>query len=312
MRCPYLKDARAKYCRVSAFKKMIVQTPGQTEPERCSTPSYLDCSVARHHGELLPLQSFCPYLQESPVQYCSAASLTKFIPYSAAQLSPCGGESHRYCEFYLGIDSEDRAAAPQESAPVVMQAEQKDFIEGVEIPRRLAYSANHMWLDITEDGSCHIGFDAFLVKVFGGFDKLSFVTIKGIDNPAVALTVLGIDLRMVFPNRMLVTRTNGQLRAKPEKLPAAPYTLGWLFEGADVQPGEVRAGLIQGAETHLWIQREMHRLSEFVQSRLFSYPQRERRKLLKAGLGEGLMRRLRREDIICLFDEFFAPQAGRR
>jgi glycine cleavage system H lipoate-binding protein len=313
MRCPYLKDARVKYCRVSAFKKMIVQTPGQAEEERCSTPGYLDCSVAKQHGGLLPLQSCCPYLQESPAQYCSAAPLTKFIPYSEAQLSRCSGESYRYCEFYLSGCGE-RPGVP--SPPAVPQAApegvQEDSVEGIEVPQRLAYSANHMWLEVTEDGSCHVGVDAFLARVFGCLDKLSFATGKGVDNPSVVLTVRGMDFHVVFPNRMLVTRTNGHLRVKPEKLASAPYTLGWLFEGTDPEPGEASAGLIAGAQIRPWMTREVHRLSEFVQGRLFSLSQRERRKVLKAGLRADLIRHLHREDVICLFNEFFAPQADRR
>jgi glycine cleavage system H lipoate-binding protein len=241
--------------------------------------------------------------------------LTKFIPYSEAELSRCGGESYRYCDFYLS-GYEEHPAAPSPAPVGVPQAGvggiEEDSVEGVEVPQRLVYSANHMWLDVTEDRSCHVGVDAFLARVFGCLDKLSFATVKGIHNPTVVLTVRGMDFHVAFPNRMLVTKTNGRLRAKPEKLATAPYTLGWLFEGTDVEPGEAKAGLIQGDHIRPWMQREMHRLAEFVQGRLFSLSQRERRKVLKAGLGADLIRHLRREDIISLFNEFFAPQADRR
>jgi glycine cleavage system H lipoate-binding protein len=317
MRCPYLKDASVKYCRVSAFKKMILQVPGQAEQERCSTPGFVDCTMAQKQGGLLPFHSSCPYLQESPAQYCSAAPLTRFIPYRENHLSPCGGEGHRYCEFFLGIDSEDQPVLSKQTASEAIQAgadgRQEDFVEGMEFPRRLAYSTNHMWLDIAAEGSCHIGVDALLPKVFGGFEKLNFMTVKGVSNPSVVLTVQGIDLPMIFPNRMLITRTNEHLRAKPEKLASAPYTLGWLFEGSDMQPGKAGAGLMHGMETRLWIHQEVGRISEFVQSRLLrSLSPRERRKVLKTGLGGDLMRRLCREEIVCLFEEFFAHQADRK
>jgi glycine cleavage system H lipoate-binding protein len=268
----------------------------------------------KQHGGLLPLQSCCPFLQESPAQYCSAASLTKFIPYSQALLSPCGGENHRYCEVYLGLDAGDHAAAMMvfEPIPVHAGAERgaEDMIEGIETPRRLAYSAQHMWLDIAADGSCHIGVDAFLARVLGEIDMLSFPMLKGVDNPAVTLTVRGNDLRMIFPNRMLVTRTNGQLRAKPAKLLSAPYTLGWMFEGTDLEPGEVRSGLIQGADIRPWMRREVQRISEFARARLLrSLPQKERQKVLKTELSGELMRHLGREEIGSLFREFFAPPA---
>ena len=100
MRCPYLKDARVKYCRVSAFKKMIERTPRQADHEKCSSEDYAACEVARQHGVAGDIQSRCPYLEESQAQYCAAASVTKFIPYSEAGLSRCGGEGYRSCELY--------------------------------------------------------------------------------------------------------------------------------------------------------------------------------------------------------------------
>jgi glycine cleavage system H lipoate-binding protein len=316
MRCPYLKDARVKFCRASAFKKMIVQNPGQTEQEKCTTSSYLDCSVIKQQGGGYPLQSQCPNLQESTAQYCSAAPVNKLIPYSESQLSPCIGESHRYCEFYLGPGPGDRAAEPLTSslpAPQsVAEAMAVDRVETIEVQEGLAYSANHMWLDMADDGICHIGVDAFLVRVLGCVEKLNFLSVKGVDRPTVALTVRGMDLHMVFPNRMLITRLNRALCSRPEKLATAPYSLGWLFEGKDLESGQVRAGLPQGEEARLWMRRELERLNGFVQNRIFSLPQRERRKALSCRTGPEQCRYLRRGDLIELFNEFFAPQADRR
>jgi glycine cleavage system H lipoate-binding protein len=316
MRCPYLKDARVKFCRASAFKKMIVQNPGQTEQERCATSGYVDCSVVKQQGGGYPLQSQCPNLQESTAQYCSAAPVNKLIPYSESQLSPCIGESHRYCEFYLGPGYGDRAAEPVSSAftstQPVAEAAADGRVETIEVQEGLAYSANHMWLDIADDGICHIGVDAFLVRVLGSLDKLNYLSIKGVDRPAVALTVRGMDLHVVFPNRMQITRCNRALCSLPEKLTKAPYSLGWLFEGKDLEAGQVRAGLMQGEEAHLWMKREIERLIGFVQNRIFSLPQRDRRKALSCRTGPEQCRYLRREDLIGLFNEFFAPQVDRR
>ncbi len=100
MRCPYLIDTRVKYCRVSEFKKMILLGSEPSGPEKCSTPGYLECDVARQHGVMLPVQACCPHLQEAPAQYCAAAPMIKFIPRSGEQLSSCVGESYRACEYY--------------------------------------------------------------------------------------------------------------------------------------------------------------------------------------------------------------------
>ena len=101
MRCPHLKETTVKYCRVSAFKKMIAQTPGQADREKCSSEDYAACPVARQHGTTVATESRCPFLQESQAQFCSVAPVTKFIPYSEAGLSRCGSGGHEDCELYL-------------------------------------------------------------------------------------------------------------------------------------------------------------------------------------------------------------------
>jgi hypothetical protein len=101
MRCPYLKDTKVKYCRVSAIKKMIAQTAMQADQEKCSSEDYAGCAVARQHGTTMATESRCPFLEESQAQFCAAASVTKFILYSDSGLSRCGSESHKTCELFL-------------------------------------------------------------------------------------------------------------------------------------------------------------------------------------------------------------------
>lgn len=101
MRCPHLKETTVKYCRISAFKKMIAQTPGQADYEKCSSEDYAACPMARQHGTTMATESRCPYLQESQAQYCSVAPVTKFIPHSNTGPSRCGGGGHQTCELYL-------------------------------------------------------------------------------------------------------------------------------------------------------------------------------------------------------------------
>jgi len=101
MQCPHLKETTVKYCRVSGFKKMIAQIPGQVDREKCLSEEYAACPVARQHGTTMATESRCPFLQESQAQYCSIAPVTKFIPYSSAGLSRCGGVDHQACELYL-------------------------------------------------------------------------------------------------------------------------------------------------------------------------------------------------------------------
>ena len=104
------------------------------------------------------------------------------------------------------------------------------------MPDWLRYSANHMWLDVTDDGVCHAGIDAFLSRALGQVERISYVWQKGHHRPTAVLTAGGVDLEIVFPNPLLLTNCNLYLRADPARLTAEPYTGGWLFEGVP-EPG---------------------------------------------------------------------------
>ena len=103
MRCPFLREAQVKFCCASEFKKMIVRSQGDESNEICSSSAYAACPSVKQRHEELPSQAHCPFLQESLVQYCSGASVVKYVPYSDPSLSRCGTSSHRYCELFLMI-----------------------------------------------------------------------------------------------------------------------------------------------------------------------------------------------------------------
>ena len=90
-----------KYCRLSAVRKMIAQTPMQADEEKCSTEDYAACALARQHRATFAAESRCPFLEEARAQFCAAAPVTKFILTSDAVLSECGSESHQTCKLYL-------------------------------------------------------------------------------------------------------------------------------------------------------------------------------------------------------------------
>ncbi len=313
MRCPFLKEAHVKHCQASSFRKMIVQTPEMSSTERCSSPGYVDCPSARRAGEQLPDAPRCPFLQASLVQYCSAAAITKYIPYSESLLSRCGNENHRYCDLYLGLaHSSEAAGMPAEAPAVEAGGDAEDSADGVPLSSKMAYSPNHMWLDVGGDGSCHIGVDAFFTKVLGQADRLSFVTAKGVARPSAVIHVGGVDLQMIFPNPMLITRTNDYLRANPDKLISHPYSLGWLFEGEAgggwrSGENELSAGLIRGKAALDWMRAELERISHFIHERCTMIGAQGESLMMDGGtVRTGLVQHLKREEVFALFNEFFA------
>ena len=289
MTCPFLKEAQVRYCRTAAIRKLIPLAQTGRADEKCSSAAHPSCAVYRacagNEAAEVPSPN-CPYLHESLMQYCGAAPVAKFVPYSESLISRCGNDSFRYCELYLGM------AHPQVQA---------DDADGLAAPAWLQYSANHMWLDVTDDGMCHAGIDAFLSRTLGKIDRISYVWQKGRHRPAAVLTVAGVDLEMVFPNPFLLTNCNLYLRADPGRITGEPYTGGWLFEG---QPEpETARGLLEGGGAHEWIEQEERRMNEFLQ-------QQEGVAADGGVFTPGVARHLDGDRMRALFHEFFSPYAS--
>lgn len=294
MRCPYLKEARVKYCDKSAFRKMI-RIAGDLAQETCSSPRYKQCSVYQRFAED-SANAHCPYLRESPAQYCATASVTRFIPYTESLLSRCTNEGYRYCDVYLAL------ANPPEKAAA---AERRDCSAGgIRVPDWLYYSSNHMWLDTAKDGLCHIGVDGFLARVLGCVERIVFSEGPDVRCPGAVLTLRGISLAVVFPNPMLLTASNLYLRANPARLTAEPYGMGWLFQGIQL-PGQsaVTSGLIRGDAILPWMRSEIFRMSDFLRDCRIS--RRGKPSMNDGGVFRAdVLNRLSREETLRLFHEF--------
>jgi len=294
MTCPFLKETLVRYCQ-SSVRKLIPSLQSGHAGEICSSPGHAACPVFQARPEASEAAGICPYLRESLMQYCGAAPVAKFVPYSESLLSRCGNDSHRYCELYLALSHPETAGRATE-------------VDAIPMPEGLLYSANHMWLDLTEDGICHAGIDAFLSRTLGKIDRISYVWTKGRRHPTAVLSAAGCDLEVVFPNEILLTGCNLYLRADPSRLVAEPYTAGWLFEGEPLP--ETQQNLLEGAEARKWMEREERRMNEFVQQQIV-----DRAGPLAADGGlfaAGVARHLDRERVLALFHEFFSPYASEK
>jgi glycine cleavage system H lipoate-binding protein len=293
MTCPFLKEAQVKYCRNSSIRKLIPQAQGRAD-ERCSSENFSDCPVFRQQPDAHEVAAFgtCPFLHESLMQYCGAASVPKFVPYSESLLSRCGTDGYRYCELYLQMA---HPLPPAETA------------DGIRMPAELGYSANHMWLDVTEDGVCHVGIDAFLSRALGEVERISFVWKEGYHRPTAVVTVAGVDLEITLPFPLQLTKCNLYLRADPGRLTSEPYTGGWLFEG--VPDAGTLQSLARGEQAQEWMDGEVRRISEFLQH----LPGPNGPTAADGGMfSAGLARHIEREQMLALFHEFFSPYASRK
>jgi glycine cleavage system H lipoate-binding protein len=291
MTCPFLREAQVKYCLTSAVRKLIPIAAAGRADEKCSSAAHATCPVFRMQANQESASAACPYLGESLMQYCAAAPVAKMVPYSESVISRCGNSRYRYCELYLTM------ANPETPAEV----------EGIPFHDGLQYSANHMWLDVGENGVCHAGMDAFLSRALGEPERVSFVWQTGQHRATAVVTVNGVDHDVVFPNPFLLTRCNLYLRANPSPLATDPYAGGWLFEG--VATPETTEHLLQGAAARAWMEEEQRRMSEFLQQSRDPHAQ------LAADGGvfvPGLARHLDREQMLALFHEFFSPFGAKR
>jgi glycine cleavage system H lipoate-binding protein len=321
MRCPFLREAQVKYCRGSAFRKMIVRVPGQPESDRCASPDFVNCPGVQPLLESHADSARCPFLQEPLMQYCGAASVTKYIPYSEAVLSHCGTDSHKYCELYLSLAHPERARFTEHTATGCPSDDpsQEYLVEGIRVPGWLEFSANHMWIDIGTDGVVHIGIDAFLATMFDSIDRITFVTPEGVHRPTAVITVHGVDLQMVFPHPIHIKTANLYIRTHPSIVLSDPYTLGWLFEGTmdGDDPARtaqtLREGLISGRAAADWMESEVRRVSQLVHA--LSHTQDPAGLVVMADGGSvqrGFVQHLTRDEVLRVFNEFFSPFAGWR
>ena len=293
MTCPFLKEAQVKYCLASPVRKLIpIAAAGRAE-EKCGSAAHATCPVYRTQAGEPTTAGSCPWLGESLMQYCGAAPIAKMVPYSESILSRCGNNRYRYCELYLAMANPGAVPA--------------DEVDGIPVPAGLRYSANHMWLDVDEDGLCHAGMDAFLSRALGPAERVSFVWQTGQHRATAVITVNGVDYDVVFPNAFLLTNCNLYLRTNPSPLTSDPYAGGWLFEG--VATPETTEHLLQGAAARDWMEHEQHRISEFLQQ---LHDPNARFAADGGTFVHSLSRYLDRGQMLALFHEFFSPMRGER
>ncbi len=317
MKCPFLRDVNVKYCEVSAYRKMILSASTDTGTERCSSHNYAQCPAAVPRLQGLPRTERCPFLHLSQAEFCAAASVTKYVPATNDLLSRCNSDGHLYCELFLTRADPTGARRPRTvGTHVPAVGDRMPSVEGIPVPPQLSYTPNHMWLDVAEDGFCHVGIDGFAAKVIGSAEKVTFATSRAVGRPVAMLTVNGVDLQMVFPNPLHLSAANLYLRTAPSKMTSDPYGAGWLFEGfeptgAGATVGSAaREGLISGEHALAWMHAESERLTQFVHEQVAA-PSPAGEQFMADGGGaviDGVAAHLDRQGLINLMTAFFAPQ----
>jgi glycine cleavage system H lipoate-binding protein len=298
VRCPFLREEQVKSCQVAPFRKSLARSNARGEGELCTSAEHRSCPALRESHEAHPDASRCPFLRESLVQFCAASRRPTYVPWSESPDLRCAHDGHRYCELFLAAAGARGPALPStdpdESGTAV--------VDGLPLPGWLFYADNHMWLDAGDDGLCHLGVDAFLTRLIGTVERLTFLTVKGDVRPAVVLTVGGVDLTLVFSQHMPLVAANTRLRSALEHLALDPYGLGWLFTA---RSDASRPGLRHGRAARDWMASEVGRLGTVVHE-LLLHPRAGVAAPADGGRpAPGFLRHLERDDVLRLFAAFF-------
>jgi glycine cleavage system H lipoate-binding protein len=293
MQCPYIRETRVNSCANSGIRKLIPQAEGMVATGRCAAGDWRECAWCSAEAKQ-EVSLNCPLRQESLMQYCAAAPVMRFVPYSEPLLSRCGSDAYHYCELFLDVMSASRHAEAELSCA----------------PPDLLYTRNHWWLDASGDGPCHLGIDAFLARLLGHVERVAFATPHGFARPTVILTTGGVDFSATFPELLSVEACNLHLRAEPGRLTAEPYSLGWIFEGtlSGAQRIHLRETLLDPAAATELMQEDARGVNQFIQSR----EARAGETLAADGgtFAAGLLACLEREESQVLFNHFCPPLAG--
>lgn len=287
-----------RFCHAASFRKMLLQSSPAAE-ERCSSAAFADCCVYRGHAGAWtrPTGDRCPYLHESMVQYCGATSAPRPVPWSESTLIRCGQAGFKFCEVYLSIAHP--LPAPEDTA------------EGIDLPRSLRYTQNHMWIDVAEDGSWRVGIDGLLAHALGPLTSVEFLTGPGTSRPTAVLVSGQTEVQAEFPCELPIAGTNAYVRADPSRVTEAPYTSGWLFRGDRCPSDAPMPDLIPGENAREWMITELTDVARFAHEAI---PVLNDGAMADGGMPErGFLAELPRAERLRLVNTFFSPlRSGRK
>jgi len=163
VRCPFLREEQVKSCQVAPFRKSLARSFATGEGERCTSADHRTCPALHESREAHPDASRCPFLRESLVQFCAASPRPTYVPWSESSDLRCAHDGHRFCELFL-VAAAGSARGPALPTGDAEEAETA-VVDGVPVPGWLFYADNHLWLDVGDDGLCHLGADAFLAML---------------------------------------------------------------------------------------------------------------------------------------------------
>ena len=170
MRCPFLREEQVKSCQVAPFRKSLARSSATGAGELCTSADHRSCPALRESHEAHPDASRCPFLHESLVQFCAASPRPTYVPWSESPDLRCAHDGHRYCELFLTAGGRS-ARGPARRRPPLPRRPRRRSSTACRCRAGCYYADNHTWLDVGDDGLCHLGVDAFLTRLVGEVEQ---------------------------------------------------------------------------------------------------------------------------------------------
>lgn len=176
----------------------------------------------------------------------------------APKICPMNYECY-HCTFDQMLDEQDLSEINAEPSYVLAS--------GYRIADGYYYHMGHSWARFEHGGRIKVGFDDFLVKMFGAMHSLTLPPLGAtLKKDQVGLTFSRDDNRAatLSPVTGTVLAVNHRAREHPEITHEDPYHEGWLYVLEPDMPKKNLKGLYYGRESVQWMDRESQALLKLM------------------------------------------------
>jgi glycine cleavage system H lipoate-binding protein len=141
-------------------------------------------------------------------------------------------------------------------------------VKGVDIPHGVYLHPGHVWARIEEDGAVRVGLDDFARRVLGPLDRIEAPLVgKAVARGGAAFRVFrkGEQTDFSAPVSGVVTDVNAGLREAGGGAHEDPYASGWIMRLHSESLRQDLRGLMIGAETRAFLDKEVDRLFQVIE-----------------------------------------------
>lgn len=160
-----------------------------------------------------------------------------------------------HCAYDQLLDEEDFSGLAREPSYKV--------VSGFKVADGYYYHLGHSWVRFEHGGMVRVGFDDFLVKLFGAIDELKLPPLgAGLKQNEVGWTFgrAGNQAAVLSPVTGTLFATNHRVVEHPEITNTDPYQAGWLFMLEPEMPKRNLRRLYFDTESFAWIEQESRKL----------------------------------------------------